>query len=249
MQTTIALMYHAVGTSHAESADAHYTVATRAFGEQIELCQQLAGGIVSARRWLDGAKGVVFTFDDGHLSNFTDAFPTLVAAKATADFFVNPAQVGQPGYASWAQLREMADGGMSIQSHGLDHRNYLTSLSPEVLREQLSRARQEIENHVGHKVTLLAPVGGRAPRGLAKVALEVGYTHVLNSRPGLVRSGRITLPRLAVTAKLDLGTLESWLHHGSALRKSQLRYAILALAKHALGDARYERVRKTLLGS
>jgi len=45
-----------------------------------------------------------------------------------------PAQVGGRGYASWAQLREMSDAGMSIQSHGYSHDYFLTDLSPHHLR-------------------------------------------------------------------------------------------------------------------
>src|SRR6185503_16689154 len=181
---TIALMYHAVEDARTTGADPHYTVTPQRFSEQLALCLRLGAAVVSARDWLAGRAGVVFTFDDGHLSNHRVAFPALRAASAAADFFVNPAQVGTEGFATWAELREMAEGGMSIQSHGLDHGHYLTALSPSELRDELRRARLEIEQHVGQPVTLLAPAGGRAPAALASIAREVGYRHVLGSRPG-----------------------------------------------------------------
>jgi peptidoglycan/xylan/chitin deacetylase (PgdA/CDA1 family) len=241
-------MYHAIGDEAGPGADPHYTVGMPAFLEQMALCARLRGAAISARSWLAGQPGAIITFDDGHESNHRLAFPALRAAGMSADFFVNPAQVGTPGFASWSALREMADAGMSIQSHGLDHRHYLTELSPVQLRDELKRARQEIEDHVGQPVTLLAPAGGRCPPRLADVAHEVGYSHVFSSRPGPIRrpAGRM-LNRFAVTAQLDRGSLESWLSGGSGILRAQLRYAVLYMTKRALGDRRYEEVRRRLL--
>jgi peptidoglycan/xylan/chitin deacetylase (PgdA/CDA1 family) len=166
-----------------------------------------------------------------------------------ADFFVNPAQVGTAGFATWADLCEMADAGMSIQSHGLDHGHYLTALSPAQLREELRQARLEIEHHTGRPVTLLAPPGGRCPVGLERIAREVGYTHVLDSRPTAIRRGcGHTLGRFAVTAGLETSTLESWLRGGSARIRMQARSMVLGAAKRLLGDRNYERIRQALLG-
>jgi peptidoglycan/xylan/chitin deacetylase (PgdA/CDA1 family) len=247
---TVALMYHALGDDAQVGADPHYTVSMPAFLDQMTMCARIGQAAISAKTWLAGQPGVIVTFDDGHESNHRLAFPALRAAGMSADFFVNPAQVGTPGFASWSALREMAEGGMSIQSHGLDHRHYLTELSPVQLRDELRRARQEIEEHIGQPVTLLAPPGGRSPPHLADVAQEVGYSHVLSSRPGPIRRppGR-TLNRFAVTAHLDLKTLESWVRGGSGSLYAQFRYSVLYMTKRALGDRRYEEVRRRLLKS
>jgi peptidoglycan/xylan/chitin deacetylase (PgdA/CDA1 family) len=247
---TIALMYHALGETDGVADDRHYTVSLPRFAAQLARCRAQAGAVVSARDWLAGASGVIFTFDDGHVSNHRHGLPALVEAGATADFFVNPAQVGTPGFATWGELREMADAGMSIQSHGLDHRVFLTELSPQRLREDLRRARLEIEEHVGQPVTLLAPAGGREPAALAEVAREVGYAHVLNSRPGFVRRTDGTmLCRLAVTSELGDGTLASWLAGGWQVRRAQLRHLVLGLGKRVLGDDLYRAARKRLLSA
>jgi peptidoglycan/xylan/chitin deacetylase (PgdA/CDA1 family) len=256
---SIAVMYHALRDRPGDDAgaDPHYTVELGQFIRQLALCRRVGGRAVSARDWLagqhqqaDNDNGVVLTFDDGHVSNYRLGLPALLAAGINADFFVNPAQVGTVGFASWAELREMAEAGMSIQSHGLDHRTYLTALPAPRLREELRRARLEIEEHVGAPVTLLAPPGGRAPAELPRIAEEVGYTHVFGSKPGrLRRRCRETLGRFAITAKLDLPAFESLLRGGSARLRAELRYGILGVCKRALGDGLYERVRETLLGS
>ena len=248
-RTTIALMYHALGDGRGPAVDPHYAVDMPTFSAQLALCKEHGGGAVATRDWLAGKPGVIYTFDDGHASDYTHAFPALAAAGGRADFFVNPMQVGKPGYATWSQLREMADAGMSIQSHGWDHAYFLTDLSPHHLREDLRRSRHEIEAHVGKPVTLLAPPGGRCPPMLEKVALECGYTHVLDSRPGrIVDYGERTLGRLAITAGTALEQLQDWvLHRGSSIFRMQVRYSVLDLAKRAFGDDAYQTIRKRLL--
>ena len=251
-EATIALMYHAlwVVADDRAGADPHYAVPLPRFAEQLALCQRIGGAAVSARDWLSGEAGVILTFDDGHLSSHRLAFPTLRAAGAGADFFVNPAQVGTRGFASWAELREMAEAGMSIQSHGLDHRHYLTTLSPSCLRDDLRRARLEIEEKIGQPVTLLAPPGGRAPPNLEQIAREVGYTDVFGSNPGTIgRDGRHSRGRFAVTAGLDPPAFESLLRGGRARLRAQVRHAVLALAKRTLGDNLYERTRARFTGT
>ncbi len=246
-----ALMYHALGgeRSHAAGQDMHYSIPAARFDAHLDLLRRSAGGGTSARDWLTGslASRALLTFDDGHLSNFTLALPLLAKHGARADFFVNPGRVGGDGFASWSQLAEMAAAGMSIQSHGWNHR-YFTELAPAELREDLTRSRQAIEDRIGQAVTLLAPPGGRMPANLVDLARECGYTHVLGSQPGRIDDTRtMLLPRMAVTASLDETTLCDWLD-GRRIGRARLRYATLGLAKRALGDRGYERLRSRLLG-
>ena len=246
-----ALMYHAISAAGTPfGQDPHYTVAQEAFDQQLDTLGR-THSLGSARDWLQGARhGVLVTFDDGHVSNYALAFPALQQRGMGADFFVNPALVGTDGFATWAQLREMSDAGMSIQSHGYDH-VYLTSLGEERLRATLRAARDEISQHMGKPATLLAPPGGRMPPRLAEIARECGYTHVLSSRPGRIGGSpsihRI-LPRMAITANTSIDLLQAWTgdRQGPMLRE-RFRYGSLAFAKKILGDTGYERVRARAL--
>lgn len=247
---TIVLMYHALtGTgSPAAGQDPHYSIAAERFDAHLRLLRHCAGGGSSTRDWLAGlaSSRVLLTFDDGHLSNYTVALPLLAQHGARADFFVNPNRVGTLGFANWPQLVEMTAAGMSIQSHGWNHR-YFTELTANELREDLTRSRQTIEDRLGQSVTLLTPPGGRVPMHLADIARECGYTHVLGSQPGRIHNVHAPLlPRMAVTAGLDETTLGGWLA-GRGVARARLRYAMLGFAKRALGDRGYERLRARLL--
>ncbi|MGN6517907.1 MAG: polysaccharide deacetylase family protein [Dokdonella sp.] len=248
---SIALMYHAIaGPGSPDAAqDPHYTVEASRFAAQLDALVRVAGGATSARDWLAApGRAAVLTFDDGHASNHALAWPMLAARGLGADFFVNPGKVGQAGLAGWPELREMAAAGMSIQSHGWNHR-YFTELDDRALRDDLLRSRLAIEDHIGSAVTLLAPPGGRMRADLPLIARECGYACVFGSEPGVLDAAATTraLPRMSVTAALDVTTLEDWIA-GRGIARARLRYGVLGFAKRALGDRRYERLRGRLLG-
>jgi peptidoglycan/xylan/chitin deacetylase (PgdA/CDA1 family) len=54
------------------------------------------------------ARAICITFDDGKASDYDIAFPVLMGLGMTGTFFVVTQRVGQPGYVTWAQLKEMA---------------------------------------------------------------------------------------------------------------------------------------------
>jgi peptidoglycan/xylan/chitin deacetylase (PgdA/CDA1 family) len=250
----VALMYHALHAGQTPvGQDPHYTLATDDFELQMQEIAASGGGS-SAAALLQGESRarVVVTFDDGHVSNHAIALPILRRHGVTADFFINPATVGTPGFLDWGQLREMNDAGMSIQSHGYDH-VYLTQLDGQRLRQTLKAAREEIEQQVGAAVTLLAPPGGRMPNDLLAVAQECGYTHVLSSEPGILDTAKGAarpLPRMAMTAATGHLTFQRWIRRDHvAIGHERLRYRGLALAKRMLGDSGYERLRAAALGA
>jgi peptidoglycan/xylan/chitin deacetylase (PgdA/CDA1 family) len=254
----VILMYHGLRRDAAQvaGADPHYTLPAEAFEQQLDALTAAGLRLGSARDLLvdigrAAQPRVMLTFDDGDLSNFEAALPALSQRGLSADFFVNPARVGRHGFCSWSQLREMAGAGMSIQSHGLTH-TYFTALEPDALREELRVSKAEIEARLGSPVSLLAPPGGRAPKGLVPLARTLGYRAVLGSEPGVLDAGVDTdrpLPRLALTHEHGVAQVLAWCRGGAAaVEPLQRRYRRLALAKRVLGDRGYEQVRGLALG-
>lgn len=248
----LVLMFHAIADAPVAGADAHYTVRRRDFAAMLDALLADGARIGCARAALSGAEvDVALTFDDGDATHFHAAWPELRARGLRADFFVNPARVGTPGLCDWQQLAAMARDGQSIQSHGDTHA-YFTQLAPSELERELRGSRETLERSLHAPVTLLAPPGGRAPRGLAALARRCGYTHVLGSTPGVWggEPGRGLVPRVALTAAHRVADVLAW-HRGRAraLAGLRARHATLGLAKKVLGDARYERIRAALLGA
>ena len=251
--STAILMYHAVapGRDRARDADPHDTVTRDALATHLRALLPLGPvvSLASLEPVAAAGRATALTFDDGHESNYAHAFPLLLELRCGADFFVNPARVGTRGHASWAQLREMADAGMSIQSHGWDH-TYFDALSPDALEQDLRRSKAEIEDRLGHRVTLLAPPGGRTPPMLGHLACALGYRAVACSVPGAWRRGSpsVMLPRFAVRSATTPARVAAWARGDAlAVLRERARHGVLHAAKRMLGTGGYERLRARVL--
>lgn len=253
------LMYHAIPATPGPQvgADAHYSVALDTFARQLDQMVQCGLGPRSVHSLLvmspasrAKARAVGITFDDGHVTNF-EAARLLHRYGASADFFINPSTVGTDGFLDWEQLRQMASWGMSIQSHGMQHR-FLDDLTPAQVEEELRDSKTEIERHLGTPVQVYAPAGGRTVPGLEALAHRLGYRAICNSRVGLWRGAAehpvATVPRFAMLAGTGHGQLDRWLRQSPLEMAWQTsRYAVLRTAKRALGNGAYVKLRGRLV--
>src|SRR5262245_24735525 len=98
-----------------------------------------------------GRRDVKITFDDGNLSDLDIAVPALLARSCKATFFVTSSLLGLPGYLGREQLRQVADAGMTIGTHGSRHRSWV-GLDDEGRREELIDARKELEQITGRTI-------------------------------------------------------------------------------------------------
>jgi peptidoglycan/xylan/chitin deacetylase (PgdA/CDA1 family) len=252
---TLVLMYHAV-PGHARScagADAHYSVERVRFVSQLKLMQSLGLKPRSVRDLLNEPslrqveRPLALTFDDGHDSNF-GAFAEIARMGGTADLFINPSTVGTRGFLSWAQLRELAAQGASIQSHGQRH-VFLDGLSPEEVRQELALSRRRILDELGKPPTLFAPPNGRMPSGLLETARSLRYAAICTSRVGLWSAANNGLvPRFAVLASTSDTQLKGWLTHSAlVVARARVRAEVLDGAKRLLGNGAYMALRRRLL--
>jgi peptidoglycan/xylan/chitin deacetylase (PgdA/CDA1 family) len=69
------------------------------------------------------AKPVVITFDDGYRDVYVNAYPLLKKYHMTGTVFIisDPINSGNLAYLTWNMVKEMAQGGMSIESHSRTH--------------------------------------------------------------------------------------------------------------------------------
>ncbi len=140
---------------------------------------------------------VVLTFDDGRISDYELALPTLLEAGAVGDFFVNTSTVSRPGYLDWRQIAEMQRAGMAFHSHSHDHVD-LSRLPRHQLEWQLAESRQRLEDQLSQAVLFLAVPYGLVNRRLLDVAEQVGYRAVCTSRNWPAQPGAKTVNRVAV---------------------------------------------------
>ena len=77
---------------------------------------------VAGKRASIPKNAVVITIDDGWRSTYTEAWPELKKRNFPFTVFVYPNIIGKTSNAlTWAQIKEMSDDGVDIQSHALTH--------------------------------------------------------------------------------------------------------------------------------
>ncbi len=64
---------------------------------------------------------ICFTFDDGHLNAFENAFPLFKQFSFTATSFLNSGKIGNPGKISWSNIDSLVNHGWEIAGHTIDH--------------------------------------------------------------------------------------------------------------------------------
>ena len=248
------LMYHGLhaGPRSRGVFDGVYSVDPLDFAEQLDWLVRNGYSSVRARDVHGGdvgARPIMITFDDGDVSNREVAMPLLQARGMLAEFFVTAAFVGQPGRLSAVDVAAIAAAGMGVQSHGLTHA-LLADLGDAELEFELRESKRRLEALTARPVQALALPGGRGAARECAAALRIGYRELFNSEPGCNRNrthGRY-LQRIAVTRGMhirEFARLVQW--RGLLPRARQLRYHTLAWVKAALGNRRYETLRKRML--
>ncbi len=172
------------------------------------------------------------TFDDGHASNYGEAFPVLRELDLRATFFVVPTLVDTPGYISWGQLREMTAAGMEIGSHSLTH-PFLDGLDRAALRREFGESKAIIEERLGTAVRAASLPRGWPRRTLEPVLRELGYRAFCTSRPGWWHPGDRPLAIPRVTAYHGM-PIEDFAAIAAAERRALWGLQLLHTAKGAV---------------
>jgi peptidoglycan/xylan/chitin deacetylase (PgdA/CDA1 family) len=150
----------------------------------------------------------MLTFDDGYADAYGVVLPLLKAYGMTGVFFVTVNLVDKPGYISRDQVKALADAGMDVESHAMDH----IPMSMKNLAEQtyqLCRSRDFLSLWTGTDVRHFAYPSGDY-NDLSGVALtRCGYLSAYKKAGGAVQStnAMYLLQRSRVRGQLGLEAL------------------------------------------
>jgi peptidoglycan/xylan/chitin deacetylase (PgdA/CDA1 family) len=133
---------------------------------------------------LIAGSGIIPTFDDGHVSVREIALPLLLKHDVRFKIFVTAALIDSANWLTKAHIREAANMGAMLGSHGLEHVN-LTKLSQQTLLEHLRTSKGILEDILGQPVAELALVGGHYDSRVIHQARVAGYDTIYCSQPGL----------------------------------------------------------------
>jgi len=118
----------------------------------------------------------LITFDDGHLDNYTTAFPIMQKYGYTGVLYLVYNYIGVNQYLNVNQILEMHNAGWEVGSHSLNHLD-LTKLNSEEQRAEVIESRDLLEKLLGFPMETFAyPFGIKNGASLdyVKVAGYIG---------------------------------------------------------------------------
>lgn len=126
-------VYHDLVQDESQIEYDYMQTTTEIFEKQITTLMKLGYKPISYQDLIDYKNGTkalpkwsfIITFDDGYSSIYEHAFEIAKKYNIPMTSFLIDDKVGQPGYYTWEQAKEMNDSGlMSIYSHGYTHAEY-----------------------------------------------------------------------------------------------------------------------------
>lgn len=122
------------------------------------------------REWPTGRKRIALTFDDGPHPDFTPKFLALLASKKVrATFFL----LGPNAEKHPELVKAIAEAGHEIGNHSWSH-PVLNKLTPDKIREELTKTNSTIEQAVGSRPHLMRPPYGSANKKVQEICQELG---------------------------------------------------------------------------
>lgn len=253
-RTALILMYHDIAEDFRSVPPDQqpYVLEPKVFHRQMQAVVESEVAVQTVHQWCATpreGRTLVLTFDDGHVSNHTDALPVLAKLNLPATFFVTAGLIGKGETMSWAQIRELHAAGMEIGSHTLTHRPPALLTDTE-LEYELLESRKVLENGLGAPVTSISsPTGFFNPR-MRRIAVETGYQALCIGRVGFAPVGgdRFSLNRVAIKHSMTERQFKRILSF-DRLRVASMRSHQRAreLARSTLGHAGYLLVRRLML--
>ena len=247
------LMYHELELSgrplvQSEPGYVRYIVSHDRFRSQMEWLRQKGWVGLNVSESLDYPEqtAVAITFDDGCETDLIAAAPILVEAGFHATFYITAGFLGKRGYLSYAQLKELSSL-QEIGCHSMTH-PYLNDLSDEQQRVEIQGARAKLEDIIGRSVEHFSCPGGRYDERTLAIAREAGYRSVATSQTirNEPSTDRFQLGRVAIMRNTG-DSLFADICSGKGLWKIRAAESARNIARKAIGNVLYDRVRRRLL--
>lgn len=208
------LLYHHIDTSPVKSI---YYVPPETFEQEIKALHEWGYESISIKMLVQaitvGEKlpphPIVITFDDGHVDNYTKAFPIMQKYGFKGVLYIVVNFMDTPGYLSHEQILEMVHAGWDVGSHTMNHYD-LTALDAVMLQREIVTSKKKLENILGIDVLTLAyPFGAKNGTVVAE-ARAAGYIAAMGAEGYKDSQGEwnlFNLQRVGIKSSEDAETI------------------------------------------
>lgn len=153
---------------------------------------------------------VVLTFDDGYSDHYTTVFPLLKDFGMTGTFFIitDTADHNSANYMTWGQINEMAQAGMSIESHTKTH-SELRGRSYDFLVYEILGSLESVRAHIGHHTQMFCYPVGRYDEAALSVLASTDVLRAVTTEFGVwhTSDNRLEVPRVRISNTTGVNAL------------------------------------------
>ncbi|MBC7876673.1 MAG: polysaccharide deacetylase family protein [Anaerolineales bacterium] len=179
------LLYHRIDRS---LTDSQYYVSPDEFEEQMKLLWDWGYTTISTELLVKAIeegtdlplRPIIITFDDGHLNNYTNAFPVMKKYGFTGTLYIVGKYMGTPEYMNAEQIREMVADGWDVGSHSMSHLD-LTSLDPQQQQYEIVESRRFLETELGIPIQTFSYPFGVKDTTVVNLTYSAGYTAAMGT--------------------------------------------------------------------
>lgn len=183
------LMYHEIGTPSGPWKELYVEPAV--FAQQLDYLAQEGYTTISLENLYDHwykekplpEKPIILTFDDGYKSMYEKVFPLLLARKMQGTFFLYPSKFDTSNGLTPQMVKEMAQKGMEIGSHTLNHVD-LTKVKLDQQKKELSHSKKILEELTEKPIHFLCYPAGRYNGQVIEEVQKHGYWGAVTTQMG-----------------------------------------------------------------
>jgi peptidoglycan/xylan/chitin deacetylase (PgdA/CDA1 family) len=125
----------------------------------------------------------LLTVDDGGVSYYTVVADRLERLGWRGHCFVTTDMIGQRGFLTRCQIRELDSRGHIIGSHSASHPTRFSACSIPQMRREWTRSREALQDLLGHPINVASVPGGYFSAVVARMAGDAGLTLLFTSEP------------------------------------------------------------------
>jgi peptidoglycan/xylan/chitin deacetylase (PgdA/CDA1 family) len=202
------LMYHVISSPPANAPYPDLYVSASDFAAEVAWLARHDYHAVTLQQVFDSWRGagtlppkpIVLSFDDGYLSQVTNALPVLKARHWPGVLNLEVRNLKPVWGIRPPGIRKLLAAGWELDAHTLTHPD-LTAVDPSRLREEVAGSRDEIRRRFHVPVNFFCYPAGRYNDAVIAAVQQAGYRGATTTRYGLARPGDLyTLARVRVNA-------------------------------------------------
>ncbi len=187
-------------------------------------------------------KNVVFSFDDGGVSFYTEAAPILERYGFKGVFFISTAFIGKPGFLTEEQIRDLDARGHIIGSHTHNHLRNLSLFDRETIENEWNKSVDVLSKILNKRVRYASLPNGDGSTVVYDAIRKTGITEIYTSVPTtkiVKKDGVNIFGRYTILNSFSSTKVRSIVFSKGTRNRMYIKWYVISIIKKVLGKQYY----------